>query len=137
MTRDSYAPVMAMADWISVQKDNLNIRYVLHTGDLVGNGLKDSYWKGIAPALTKIRANVPLITAAGNHDVGKRSNYSKYLSWRFDTVNDPEQVFQDGRGSYGLVDTDLGGFCWYPWALPSQMRGLPGLNLYLTVTLTA
>lgn len=110
MTRDNYAPVMAMADWIAANREAMNLRYVVSTGDLVGNGLKDSYWEGIRPALKEIRAGAPFMTAAGNHDVGKRRNYDRYLYWRFDTVTDPAQLFEEGRGSYALVDTDIGGF---------------------------
>ncbi len=55
MTRDGYAPVMTMADWIAESKEALSLRYVIHTSDIVGNGLIDRYWQGVAPALEKMR----------------------------------------------------------------------------------
>ena len=112
MTVDDYAPVAALADWTEAHAAEKNIRYAVHTGDIVNSGLRDSSWERIAPSMQRIAAAVPLMTAAGNHDIGRGNTgeYSFYLKWRFDTPLPEEQLFEGGRGSYALLDTDAGNF---------------------------
>lgn len=128
MSADGFAPVRAMADWIAAQKEALGIRYVLHTGDIVGSGTKEGAWDRVAPAMEAIRRSAPLMTSAGNHDVGKRRQYETYLRRRFDTVTDPGQLFQNGRGSYALLDTDLGGFLLVGMGVTVSEEGFDWLN---------
>ena len=112
MTVDDYAPIEAIADWAEEHAAAENIRYAVHTGDIVNSGLRDSSWERIAPSMQRIAAAVPLITAAGNHDIGRGNtgDYSFYLRWRFDAPLPEAQLFQGGRGSYALLDTDVGEF---------------------------
>ena len=106
----------------------LNLLYIIHTGDIVGNGLKESYWERIAPAMDKLRQAAPLMTAAGNHDVGKRRNYEPYLQWRFDTLNTPPFLYQDGRGSYAPLETDVGNFLLLSMGITISEEGFQWLN---------
>jgi len=112
MTVGDYAPIAAIADWAEQNREAHNLRYAVHTGDIVNSGLRDESWERIAPTMRRLADAVPLMTAAGNHDIGrgKTGDYSFYLRWRFDTSLPEEQLFEGGRGSYALLDTDAGNF---------------------------
>lgn len=112
MTENDYAPLEAVADWAEQNREAYNLRYAVHTGDIVNGGLGNHAWERIAPTMQRLAGIVPLMTAAGNHDIGRgdRGDYTFYLRWRFDTSLPEEQLFEGGRGSYALLDTDIGAF---------------------------
>lgn len=86
-----------MTGWIEENIENLNIKMVLCTGDLVeqnellvadktnGNKPSREQWIAISKAFEKLDGKVPYILAAGNHDFGyknienRKSNYNKYF----------------------------------------------------------
>lgn len=109
MTLKAFAPVEAIADWTREHRENHNILIAVHTGDIVSAGGTNQSWQRILPSLEHIRESVPLMTAAGNHDVGTRGvQYDYYLKWRPDSPLPEEQLFRDGAGSYRIVETQLG-----------------------------
>jgi len=68
-----------MMAWIEHNIDSLNIRMVLHTGDIVeqndlfipadnGNESAQRQWEFAARAFSRLNGKVPYITALGNHD---------------------------------------------------------------------
>jgi len=128
MTRDNSAPIHRMAEWIAANWKERNVRCVVHTGDIVGNGLKDSYWERVEPALKKLPGELPLMTVAGNHDVGSRRKYENYIRWRFDTKLPEAQLFEDGRGSYATFETDVGKFLLVGMGLTIKDEGYDWLN---------
>lgn len=88
---------MIMA-WIASQADNLNIKMVLHTGDLVenddritcngysGDQTSTQQWSFIADSFRKLDGVVPYLAATGNHDYtyveadgAKRSRYKEFF----------------------------------------------------------
>ncbi|MCQ0112226.1 3',5'-cyclic AMP phosphodiesterase CpdA [Zhouia amylolytica] len=86
-----------MTGWISENIDDLNIKMVLCTGDLVeqnellvpddknGNLPSRDQWRAISHAFETLDGKVPYILAAGNHDFGyknvenRKTNYIKYF----------------------------------------------------------
>lgn len=74
-----------MTAWIASQIDNLNIKAVLCTGDLVeqndliipdginGNQTSIEQWQSVSRAFKRLDNKVPYITSLGNHDYGFRS----------------------------------------------------------------
>lgn len=78
---NAYKPVFdAMTEWIAEKQQELDIRLVLHTGDVVGSRTSDAQWLQARDSLsTLIEADIPLLAVCGNHDVGYRMDYSSYL----------------------------------------------------------
>lgn len=86
-----------MTAWISENIDQLNIRLVMCTGDLVEqneminpNGIaanqpSKSQWESVSKAFGRLDGKVPYMLAAGNHDYGysnisiRHTNYNQYF----------------------------------------------------------
>lgn len=101
------------------QRDNLNLQYVLHTGDIVDDARATEFkgdntdpefqWKNADPAYRAFdEAGLPYGVLAGNHDVGHASadytTYSKYFGKaRYDQNPWYGGQIKDNRGSYNLV----------------------------------
>lgn len=86
-----------MTAWISENIDNLNIKLVMCTGDLVeqneminpdgkaANQPSKTQWESVAGAFARLDGKVAYMLAAGNHDYGysnisvRNSNYNKYF----------------------------------------------------------
>lgn len=128
MTREDSAPIHRMTEWIAANWKERNVRYVVHTGDIVGSGLKDSYWERVEPALKKLPKELPFMTVAGNHDVGSKRKYENYIRWRFDTKLPEAQLFQEGRGSYATFETDAGKFLLVGMGITIKEEGYDWLN---------
>ncbi len=98
----------AMTQWIVDHKTDLNIQYVLQTGDIVNDTTREKEWQNATAAFDTLIGQVPLIAIAGNHDIGGvvhnykafhemmlRQNYESYPTFG------GEQPL--GRGRYDLV----------------------------------
>ena len=76
--------------WIVAEKNNLNIKFVLHEGDIV-NDNSHPEWLVARRALDYLKeADIPFVLAPGNHDVGhwgKATDRSSFLDDYF-TYND-------------------------------------------------
>lgn len=100
--------MLAMTQWIVDQKQELNIQYVLQTGDIVNDMLQQSEWDAASRAFDVLVGNVPLIAIAGNHDIkGVVHDYSHFseLMNRQDFVNYPTfgGMEANGRRRFDLV----------------------------------
>lgn len=79
MSWHSYDHAMQkMGQWISDQKEILNIRYVVQTGDAVENGATQRYWDEFDLMLDTFKDKIPYIGAAGNHEI--KNGYQDYLN---------------------------------------------------------
>lgn len=98
----------AMTQWIVDHKTDLNIQYILQTGDIVNDTTREKEWQNATAAFDTLIGEVPLIAIAGNHDIGGvvhnykffhemmlRQNYESYPTFG------GEQAL--GRGRYDLV----------------------------------
>ena len=93
-----------MGVWIASQKQALNIRYVVQTGDAVENGANPRYWAEFDLMLNEFKDEIPYIGAAGNHEVKK--GYQDYLN-RPEIVSIPkENVYKDGEASFQTFEVD-------------------------------
>lgn len=75
----------AQTRWIAEQAKNLNIKYVLHLGDIT-NKNEEVQWQAAEKAMSKLDGVVPYAMVAGNHDYGPGGNsatretfFSKYF----------------------------------------------------------
>ncbi|MDP6634635.1 MAG: metallophosphoesterase [Phycisphaerae bacterium] len=60
--------------WIAANHESMDIKYVLHVGDMVENGHADGEWKNFNAAMSVLDGKVPYILAVGNHDIGKTAD---------------------------------------------------------------
>lgn len=90
-----------MTGWISAQKQKLNIKLVLCTGDLVeqnfihksdsinGDQPSSSQWAAVSKAFSNLDNSVPYILCTGNHDYG--TNYTENRYSQFNSYFPPER----------------------------------------------
>lgn len=68
-----------MTKWIVENRERLNIQYVLQSGDLVNDMLREREWNNIANAFDAFVGQVPMFNIAGNHDIkGMMYMYDEY-----------------------------------------------------------
>jgi hypothetical protein len=100
--------LLQMTQWIVDHKTDLNIQYVLQTGDIVNDTTREKEWQNATAAFDLLVGEVPLFAIAGNHDIGgvvhnykafhdmmQRQNYTSYPTFG------GEQPL--GRGRYDLI----------------------------------
>ncbi|GIN71794.1 hypothetical protein J14TS2_22690 [Bacillus sp. J14TS2] len=102
----------SQVNWIVDKKDELNIEYVFHTGDIV-NTYNQMYQWEFADQYMKILedADVPYGVLAGNHDIQLRPeiDYTNYYAYfgedRF--LHQPYYggSYQNNRGHYDLISS--------------------------------
>jgi len=72
----------AQTDWIAANKENMNVAFVLHEGDIVHNNTP-AEWRNANKAMSVLDGVVPYVTAMGNHDMGKPGDRSSRNSKRY------------------------------------------------------
>lgn len=94
-----------MGVWIDSQKEALNIRYVVQTGDAVDNGASPKQWAEFDLMYDEFKDTIPYIGAAGNHEI-KKNGYLEYLQ-RPEVCSIPkENVYKEGEASYSTFEVD-------------------------------
>lgn len=58
----------AQTDWIVEHKDDMNIVFATHEGDLVNNGSDPAQWSRIEPVVDTLDGELPYSVVPGNHD---------------------------------------------------------------------
>ncbi|TSB44677.1 metallophosphoesterase [Alkalicoccobacillus porphyridii] len=97
---------MNMTDWIKKNEDNQQIKYVVHTGDIVDQYTEKNQWKISHKAFKKLdHAKIPYGVLAGNHDVGhNRVDYSKFTHYfgddRFSSKESFAGSYENNRNHY-------------------------------------
>ena len=98
-----------MNNWIVDNKDKLNIRYVIHTGDIVDDFDMPYEWENADKAMKILAdANMPYGVLAGNHDIAagamEYENYQKYFGAQR-VQNQPTfgEAYKDNIGHYDLL----------------------------------
>ncbi|MGD6816663.1 lamin tail domain-containing protein [Metabacillus sp. 113a] len=98
--------------WIADKKEEMKIKYVFHTGDLVNMANQDYQWKAADQYMKTLEdANVPYGVLAGNHDVDhKTSDYSQYWKYfgenRFKDQPHYGESYQNNKGHYDLISAN-------------------------------
>ncbi|HZG83557.1 lamin tail domain-containing protein [Paenibacillus sp.] len=109
---ESYPHIYSdIVDWIAEKKDEMKIKYVTHTGDLVDEADKPEQW-AVASENMKVleEAGIPYGVLAGNHDVyGKEAAYDEYWKYfgedRFASQDTYGGSYDNNRGHYDLVSS--------------------------------
>ncbi|MDM5299564.1 metallophosphoesterase [Bacillus pumilus] len=97
-----------MVEWIRDQRDQLNIQYVFHTGDIVDDS-KDNQWQRADTFMRVLdEHHIPYGVLAGNHDVrhkdGSYMEYGRYFgAKRFAEKPYYGESYQNNRGHYDLI----------------------------------
>lgn len=73
----------AITNWIVANREGQQIKYVIHTGDIVNRWDKKRQWKRANASLAALdKAKIPYGVLAGNHDVNSdRENYEAFGKW--------------------------------------------------------
>ncbi|MFD1773507.1 S-layer homology domain-containing protein [Paenibacillus rhizophilus] len=95
--------------WIVDHKDDMNIKYVIHTGDVVDEADKEYQWQEADKDMKVLEdAKVPYGVLAGNHDVShQNSDYTKFYQYfgnqRFKSQPTFGGSYLNNRGHYDLI----------------------------------
>lgn len=101
-----------MTKWIAEVKEDLNVKYVFHTGDLVDKAHEPIQWQRADEYMgTLDHANIPYGVLAGNHDVGHKTGdydeYGKYFGeQRFNGKDYYGESYKNNRGHYDLISAN-------------------------------
>ncbi len=117
--RDLREYFYAQTKWIHEAKDRLNIRFVLHAGDITQTDDREEW--GIArKAMATLDGHVPYCLCLGNHDMGYRKTEGSPTS--YDTAVDrrtrfeeffPRALFASQSSFGGTHDDTLDNSYWY------------------------
>ncbi|MDQ0208477.1 metallophosphoesterase [Alkalicoccobacillus murimartini] len=100
---------MKMTDWIKENHASYQIKYMIHTGDIVDQYADKEQWKVAHKALKKLdRSPIPYGVLAGNHDVGhSKVDYKPFTHYfgkkRFKHQKEYGESYQDNRNHYDLI----------------------------------
>lgn len=86
-TESFEAILEAQVDWILENVDELEIRFVVHEGDIVDSNVEEQ-WEVARDQLGRLSGRVPLALSIGNHDMGveawadvRTSKIDDYFDW--------------------------------------------------------
>lgn len=97
----------AMTGFLRDKAEEMNLVYVIHTGDLVHVNNNEENWK-IARAAMDLLGDIPTGVLAGNHDMDPEKGGYKYYGQYFGEKKYDQQAcygesFENNRGHYDLV----------------------------------
>ncbi len=101
-----------IVNWVVDQKEKMNIKYVIHTGDVVDKSYQDYQWDEASKDMKVLEdAQIPYGVLAGNHDVGHQDNdYTKFQQYfgedRFKNNLTFAGSYENNRGHYDLVSSN-------------------------------
>ncbi|WP_438347453.1 S-layer homology domain-containing protein [Paenibacillus sp. FA6] len=101
-----------IVSWIADQKEKMNIKYVIHTGDVVDKSYQEYQWIEADKNMKVLEdAQIPYGVLAGNHDVGHQDNdYTKFQEYfgeeRFKNNSTFAGSYENNRGHYDLVSSN-------------------------------
>ncbi|MFC0272253.1 lamin tail domain-containing protein [Metabacillus herbersteinensis] len=95
--------------WIAEKQEELKIKYVMHTGDLVNKSTEEFQWQNADNYMKVLDDNeIPYGVLAGNHDVNQITNdYTNYYQYfgedRFQSKPYYGESYLNNRGHYDLI----------------------------------
>lgn len=108
-TDDFYPHQLAIHEFLLDQRDELDLQYLMHTGDIVNVSDEERQWVNADAAYRMLDdAELPYGVLAGNHDVGGHDeDYSHYSRW-FGAARFQDNPWfggdhLDNRGHYDLI----------------------------------
>ncbi len=108
-TDNFYPHQLAIHEFLLDQRDELNLQYLMHTGDVVNVSTEEHQWvKADAAYQLLDDAGLPYGVLAGNHDVGGHDNdYTHFSRWfgasRYQDNPWWGGDYLDNRGHYDLI----------------------------------
>ncbi|GAA1743823.1 lamin tail domain-containing protein [Aeromicrobium alkaliterrae] len=99
----------AIHDYVLGQRENQNIQYLIHTGDIIDDWDQPYQWANADAEYARLDdADLPYGVLAGNHDVGSQlSDYSEFEKFFGEAryADNPWYggSYQDNRGHYDLI----------------------------------
>ncbi|WP_066186188.1 lamin tail domain-containing protein [Gracilibacillus timonensis] len=121
-------------DWIAANQEELNLEYVIHTGDIVNIWDDFDQWE-VGDKSMKVLddANIPYGVLAGNHDVDQKdNNYTNYYTYfgdhRFADRPYFAGSYENNRGHYDLISVNGNDFiiAYMGWGV--DQAGIDWLN---------
>ncbi|WP_084039036.1 metallophosphoesterase [Demequina sp. NBRC 110053] len=100
---------LSIHDFLLSRREQLNLQYVVHTGDIVDLSSDEPQWLRAEEAYAAFdRANLPYGVLAGNHDVDQQSgDYSDFSRWFGDQRFQHRPWYggnhEGNRGHYDLI----------------------------------
>ncbi len=119
---DADKKFLAQTNWIKANKDKLNIKFVIHEGDLTDDNSPEQ-WEKVKKCMSIIESVVPFAFCPGNHDIGhkgaQKSPVCEYLNpeksaspgAQFERMGDENcfsYKFEAGGEKYLVISLDLG-----------------------------
>lgn len=107
--QDIYDLQLAMQAYLVTVAEDINLQYVVHTGDIVDWSEQPEQWHRADAAYRILdEADIPYSVLAGNHDVNQQTHdYTEFSRWfgasRFEHRPWYGASHQDNRGHYDLV----------------------------------
>ncbi|MGD6966639.1 lamin tail domain-containing protein [Rossellomorea vietnamensis] len=98
--------------WIAQMKEEMKIKYVFHTGDVVDEADKVEQWQYADEYMGTLEdSNIPYGVLAGNHDVNQLTNdYTEFTKWfgadRFEDEDHYGGTYKNNRGHYDLISSE-------------------------------
>ncbi len=108
-SEEIYDRQLSMHEYLLRERDDLNLQYLMHTGDIVDQSEDPAQWLRADPAYDMLdEAGLPYGVLAGNHDVNQAtSDYTNYSAWfgeeRFAGNPWYGGSHLDNRGHYDLI----------------------------------
>ncbi|WP_062077256.1 metallophosphoesterase [Demequina globuliformis] len=106
---DIYDRQLSIHDYLLEVREDINLQYMVHTGDIVDWSNDEEQWKRADAAYSPLDdAGLPYGVLAGNHDVDQTTNdYGPYSQWFGDARFADNPWFggshEDNRGHYDLI----------------------------------
>ena len=112
--------------WIVNNKDNFNIAFVLHEGDLTNDNTV-AEWDNVDTSMSILDGNVPYFIAAGNHGMGADGRDTTLLNQyfpvsRFNTLLSFGDVYEPDHIENGYYYFTVGGIDWLVLSLELAPR---------------
>ncbi len=97
-----------MTQWLIENREQEQIVYLFHTGDIVNDWRRDVEWDNAEEAIAPLFETLPFGVLAGNHDIGtKAKDFTRYQKQfgeeRFRDRPCYGGSYQDNRGHYDLI----------------------------------
>ncbi len=126
-----YGQFTAQVNWIVAQKDNLNIQFIAHVGDVVDHVDKPFEWSQFKTGWSKVEdAGIPWAIAPGNHDTnlpmgeGNWDIYnSNYDATSFLASEWGDETFPEGRNENNVSFFSASGMDFMVLSIGYSMNG--------------
>jgi len=113
---ESYPEIFTkQTEWIVENKEELNIKFVMHLGDIVQNVGEEKEWERASESMGVLDGEIPYLIVPGNHDIDEDLSYNTFNEYfpvsRFDYDwyggSYPESENQNNYGFFLFNDEEF------------------------------